>query len=108
VRRDPVLANAAQGHAEDLLRRSYYDHRSPEGGTPMSRARAAGFTGRSIAENIAKGLFTPVETVNRWMDSSGHRRNILRRRATLTGLGLAVGPGELECHDVLWVQLFGG
>ena len=109
VRRDPRLAAAAQGHAEDLLGRGYYEHRSPEGDTPASRARAAGFERpQQVSENIAKGLFTPAETVDRWMDSSGHRRNILRRRATATGLGVAVGPGETECYDVLWVQLFAG
>ena len=109
VRRDARLATAAQGHAEDLLRRDYYEHRSPEGGTPADRARAAGFERPSlVAENIAKGLFTPAETVERWMDSAGHRKNILRRRVTATGFGVAVGPGEGECFDVLWVQLFAG
>lgn len=109
VRRDPRLAAAAQDHAEDLLRRSYYDHRSPEGGTPASRARGAGYIHFSlVAENIAKGLFTPAEAVDRWMASAGHRRNVLRRRATATGLGVAVGPGDQECFDVLWVQLFAG
>ena len=109
VRRDARLDQAAQGHAEDLLRRSYYDHRSPEGGTPASRARAAGVQRPNlVAENIAKGLFTPAETVDRWMDSSGHRKNILLRRAAATGFGVAVGPGEEECFDVLWVQLFAG
>ena len=79
----------------------------PEGGTPAGRAKAAGYAGRGVvAENIAKGLFEPAETVERWMDSSGHRRNILHRRVTATGLGLAIGPGEHECYDVLWVQLF--
>lgn len=109
VRRDERLAAAAQAHAEDLLRRAYYDHRSPEGGTPRSRARAAGLErSRLVAENIAKGLFTPAEAVDRWMDSPGHRANILHRRVTATGLGVAVGPGEEECFDVLWVQLFAG
>ncbi len=109
VRRDRRLEAAAQGHAEDLLRRSYYDHRSPQGGTPASRTRAAGFAPPGVvAENIAKGLFTPGETVDRWMNSPGHRKNILLRRVTATGLGVAVGPGELECFDVLWVQLFAG
>ena len=106
---DARLDAAAQAHAEDLLDRAYYEHRSPEGGTPASRVRAAGFERPNlVAENIAKGLFTPAETVDRWMDSPGHRKNILRRRATATGLGVAVGPGEIECFDVLWVQLFAG
>ena len=108
VRRDQLLDRAAQGHAQDLLRRGYYDHTSPEGGTPGERVRGAGYSGRGlVAENIAKGLFTPAETVERWMDSSGHRRNILHRGVNATGFGLAIGPGGgQECFDVLWVQLF--
>ena len=107
VRRDELLDRAAQGHAEDLLRRGYYDHRSPEGGTPAGRVRGVGYTGQGlVVENIAKGLFAPAETVDRWMGSSGHRKNILHRKVTATGFGLAVGPGERECFDVLWVQLF--
>lgn len=107
---DARLDAAAQAHAEDQARRSYYDHRSPEGGTPADRARSAGFgSPNMVAENIAKGLFTPAEVVDLWMDSPGHRKNILRRRATVVGLGVAVGPGgEIECFDVLWVQLFAG
>jgi uncharacterized protein YkwD len=109
VRLDSRLAAAAQGHAEDQLRRSYYDHRSPEGGTAASRVRAAGLERPGlVAENIAKGLFTPEEVVDRWMDSSGHRKNILQRRVTATGLGVAVGAGESDCFEVLWVQLFAG
>ena len=68
------LDAAAQRHAEDMLRREYYDHVSPEGETVRSRARAAGYSGgRLLAENIAKGLFTPDEVVRRWMNSSGKR-----------------------------------
>lgn len=109
VRPDPRLDAAAQGHAEEMLRRGFYDHLSPDGGTPAGRARAAGLPHAAlVAENIARGLFTPAETVERWLASSGHRRNILLRRATATGLGVAVGPGGDDCVDVLWVQLFAG
>ncbi len=109
LRPDARLTAAAQGHAEDQQRRSYYDHRSPEGSTPASRARAAGLDRAGlVAENIAKGLFTPTEVVDRWMDSPGHRKNILQQRVTAAGLGVAVGPGETECYDILWVQLFAG
>ncbi len=97
---------AAQAHAEDMLQRDFYDHRTPEGKGPRERATEAGFTPRGIAENIAKVVTTPEDAVARWMSSSGHRRNILLRRARQQGLGVAVG---IQDGDVvaLWVQLIG-
>ncbi len=106
---DSLLDAAAQGHAEDMLRREYYDHASPEGETVKNRVRAAGYHGsRLLAENIAKGLFTPDEVVRRWMNSSGHRRNILQRRATEVGLGVAFGVNQANEFEVVWVQVFAG
>ncbi|MEM7584243.1 MAG: CAP domain-containing protein [Acidobacteriota bacterium] len=103
---DSQLADAAQRHAEDLLRREYYTHDSPEGDEVKDRARAAGFRGRLFAENLAKGLFTPDEVVRRWMNSSGHRRNILHRRLTHMGMGVAVGVNRADEFEVVWVQVF--
>ncbi len=109
--REPVVSEgrldaAAQHHAEDLLRRTYYDHASPEGDTVRHRVRAAGHRGaRTLTENISKGLFTPGEVVRRWANSSGHRRNILRRGAAEVGLGVAFGENE-NGFEVLWVQVF--
>ncbi len=108
VEADPVLDAVAQAHAEDMLRRSYYDHRSPEGDGAARRARAAGYSARGpVAENIAKGLFTPEEVVERWLASSGHRENILLRRARKTGLGVAFGEND-RGFEVIWAQVFGG
>ena len=98
---------AAQRHAEDLRRREYYDHTSPEGETIRDRVRAAGYRGgRQLSENIAKGLFDPDEVVRRWMNSSGHRRNILRRGATEMGVGVAFGVNRADEFEVVWVQVF--
>jgi hypothetical protein len=108
VRLVPLLSSAAQGHADDLLRRAYYDHRSPEGTSPADRVRAAGYRPRgAIAENLAKGPFSPSEVVERWMNSSGHRHNILRPRATEMGAGVAFGENE-NGFEVVWVQIFAG
>ncbi len=101
------LDDAAQGHAEDMLRRAYYDHVNPEGRSARQRARAAGYRGaRAIAENIAKGPFAPDEVVRRWMNSSGHRQNILRRGATELGVGVAFGENA-NGFEIVWVQVFG-
>lgn len=103
-----LLDSAAQRHAEDMLRRLYYSHRSPEGAGPGERVAATGYHGGEVvSENIAKGLFSPTEVVERWMNSSGHRRNILRSGSIHTGLGVAFGETE-RGFEVVWVQLFGG
>jgi hypothetical protein len=108
LRLDPRLSAAAHAHASDMLRRTYYDHRSPEGESPRDRALAAGYPRRrSISENIAKGPFTPSEVVDRWMNSSGHRKNILDRGASEMGLGVAFGEND-NGFEVVWVQLFAG
>jgi uncharacterized protein YkwD len=108
LRLAPRLTAAAQAHAEDMLRRAYFDHISPEGAGPGARARAAGYDpARAIAENIAKGPFTPAEVVERWLNSSGHRRNILRPGAVEMGAGVAFGENA-NGFEVVWVQLFGG
>lgn len=109
--REPVISEhrldaAAQRHAEDMLRLGYYDHVSPKGETLASRVRAVGYRRpRGLAENIAKGLFTPDEVVRRWMNSSGHRANILRRGAGEIGFGVAFGERGRD-FEVVWVQVF--
>jgi uncharacterized protein YkwD len=102
---DPRLDEAAQAHALDMLRRSYYDHRSPDGGSPLARVSAAGFAATLVGENLAAGMRTLDEAMSAWLQSSGHRRNILEPRFTHFGVGVAVGPYE-DRHQVLWVQEF--
>jgi uncharacterized protein YkwD len=99
---------AAQRHAEDMLARSYFAHRSPDGSTVRERARAAGYEWAAIGENLAAGQRTIDQAVEDWMHSAGHRENILDQRFTDTGVGLAIGrdPRNGE-YRVLWVQTFG-
>lgn len=102
---NPNLDSAAQAHAEDMLRRAYYDHKSPEGATVARRVRDAGYgKPRMVTENIAKGLFSPTETVERWMASSGHRKNILIEKASELGSGVAFGENA-NGFEVVWVQV---
>ncbi|NYZ10929.1 hypothetical protein HL658_00080 [Azospirillum sp. RWY-5-1] len=107
-----ALDEAAQRHAEDMLRRDYYSHTSPEGGTVRDRFLAAGGSGvRLVAENIAlcEGCPLPpdearVERLQQgWMDSPGHRRNILAPGIERFGFGIAGGGGRLYA-----VQTFAG
>jgi hypothetical protein len=100
VVREPRLDSAAQGHADDMSRRNYFDHFSPEGAGPLERASAVGYSG-ALGENIAAGGTHAREIFAGWMASEGHCLNILGEFQHL-GLGLAPS-GEAR-----WVQLFGG
>ncbi|MEU4165298.1 CAP domain-containing protein [Streptomyces sp. NPDC026665] len=101
---DVKLTVAAQAHSADMVARDFYAHTSPEGGRPWDRAAAAGSAHRAIGENIACGQRSPAEVVQGWMDSPGHRANILKRDFTHLGIGLA-GGGRAGTY---WTQLFGG
>ncbi|MFI1735006.1 CAP domain-containing protein [Streptomyces acidicola] len=101
---DPLLATAAQAHSTDMVARAFYSHTSPDGGEPWHRAAAAGSTRRTIGENIACGQRSAAEVVRGWMDSPGHRANILKPGFTHIGIGFA-GGGEAGTY---WTQLFGG
>ena len=98
LRFDPALARAAQAHAEDMLARNYFDHVSPDGRRFSDRAAAAGYQGFATGENIAQGQRSAVEVMNAWMNSSGHRRNILSSDSNEIGVGVA---------GRTWVQVFG-
>ncbi|MEU1529134.1 CAP domain-containing protein [Streptomyces fagopyri] len=100
---DAPLTGAAQAHSDDMVARAFYSHTSPEGGRPWDRAAAAGSTRRTIGENIACGQRSPAEVVRGWMDSPGHRANILKPDFTHIGVGFA-GGGEAGTY---WTQLFG-
>ncbi|MFC9913485.1 CAP domain-containing protein [Streptomyces sp. NPDC059862] len=100
---DPVLTTAAQAHSADMVTRDFYSHTAPDGSQPWDRAAAAGSTRRSIGENIACGQRSPAEVVTGWMNSPGHRANILKPGFTHIGIGFA-GGGRAGTY---WTQLFG-
>ncbi|WP_405796734.1 CAP domain-containing protein [Streptomyces sp. NBC_01506] len=100
---DPRLTTAAQAHSDDMVARGFYSHTSPDGRHPWDRATAAGCAHRGIGENIACGQRSAAEVVRGWMDSPGHRANILKPDFTHIGVGLR-GGGEAATY---WTQLFG-
>jgi uncharacterized protein YkwD len=106
LRSDSRLDRAAQRHAEDMLARGFFAHESPEDKTVRERAKAAGYDWRTIGENIAEGQFTVDEVMTTWLNSPGHRRNILDPRFEELGVGLALGRANGR-HRVLWAQAFG-
>jgi len=86
---DARAANVAAAHSQDMLRRGYFSHRSPEGATPFDRMRAAGIAFSAAAENIAYGALTGEAAFHQWFGSAGHRRNLLNCRYTRHGVGVA-------------------
>jgi uncharacterized protein YkwD len=107
VRENDELNRAAQRYAERMLAEGFYAHVAPDGGTPSERVAAVGYGPvLFLGENLAQGLFEPEEVVERWMNSSDHRRNILHPRAEEVGIGMALGDTD-EGFRVLWVQIFG-
>jgi uncharacterized protein YkwD len=103
---EPRLTTAAQGHADDMLTRTYYSHVTPEGTPPRQRVLAAGYSGEIVAENIAAGQTSVELAVEAWMHSTDHRRNLLDPRFQEIGIGMAVGSYEHK-YKILWVQNFG-
>ncbi|WP_399881477.1 CAP domain-containing protein [Streptomyces sp. BBFR51] len=101
---DTRLTAAAQAHSTDMVDRDFYSHTDPDGGKPWDRAAAAGATRRTVGENIACGQRSPADVVEGWMNSPGHRANILKADFTHIGVGLA-GGGRAGTY---WTQLFGG
>jgi uncharacterized protein YkwD len=93
------LTTAAQKHASDMAGRDYFEHTTPEGVTFDQRIRSAGYA-KPGAENIAKGAATADEVVDLWMNSPGHRANILNCDLTAIGVGF-------DRDGSYWVQDFG-
>jgi uncharacterized protein YkwD len=91
------LERTAQEHSESMAQDDYFGHEGPGGSTPLSRMRAAGYiyssrVGYEIGENIAWGtlwLATPRAIVESWMQSPGHRENILDPSYRDTGIGVS-------------------
>ncbi|WP_239332972.1 CAP domain-containing protein [Frankia sp. CiP3] len=100
---EPRLALAAQRHSEDMAANSYMDHVSLDGRTMSDRAAAAGYRYRMLGENVAAGQPGPAEVMAGWMNSPGHRKNILTGDFTQIGVGCARGGS----YGVYWTQLFG-
>jgi len=102
------LALAAQGHATDMATQRYFSHVSADGRTFDVRMRNAGYAGGYLAENIAWGgsyLGTPRRIVGGWMNSAGHRANILNGALRDSGVGVAPrtpqgGSGGTYVHDL--------
>ncbi|GGX05783.1 CAP domain-containing protein [Streptomyces chartreusis] len=101
-----ALAKAAQRHSADMARHNFVDHVGSDGSTMVTRARAAGYTGFSaLAENVAAGERSAAAVVRGWMNSPGHRANILDCSLKHLGVGYVKKAGT--AHGTYWTQDFG-
>ncbi|MFD8543796.1 CAP domain-containing protein [Streptomyces sp. NPDC059649] len=96
------LQKAAQRHSDDMANRGFFDHTNPDGLGPGERITAAGYQWSSYGENIAAGQRTPTQVMRTWMNSTGHRENILACDSQEIGVGIHFGPG-----GPWWTQDFG-
>ena len=95
------LSRVARYKSRDMLENGYFSHNSPTYGSPFQMITAFGLSYRTAGENIAKGYPTPQAVVNGWMNSSGHRANILNASYKQIGVGY-VSSGNY------WTQMFIG
>jgi uncharacterized YkwD family protein/spore coat assembly protein SafA len=96
---DWQLSRVARYKSEDMKKNNYFSHTSPTYGSPFDMMKAFGISYKGAGENIAKGQKTPQAVVNAWMNSAGHRENILKASYTHIGVGY-VANGNY------WTQMF--
>ncbi len=95
------LSRVARIKSQDMHDNGYFSHTSPIYGSPFTMIKNFGISYKSAGENIAKGQKTPQAVVNAWMNSEGHRANILNASFTQIGVGY-VADGNY------WTQMFIG
>jgi uncharacterized YkwD family protein/spore coat assembly protein SafA len=94
------LSRVARYKSTDMKNKGYFDHYSPTYGSPFDMMKKFGFKFYSAGENIAMGQRTPQEVMNAWMNSPGHRANILKADFKEIGVGLA------KDGSMYWTQMF--
>lgn len=84
---DSKLSKSARAKSQDMKDKNYFSHTSPTYGSPFDQMKQFGITYKSAGENIAQGQRSPQEVVTAWMNSEGHRANILNKSYTHIGVG---------------------
>lgn len=96
------LSRVARFKSEDMRDRNYFSHTSPTYGSPFNMMRAFGITYTAAGENIAAGQTSAASVMQSWMNSPGHRQNILSPQFTQIGVGYASGGS----YRHYWTQMF--
>jgi len=103
---DDRLSAAAQKHAQDMAANDFHSHTGSNGSRFNERIADEGYSGGALAENIAAGYSSPAAVVAGWMNSAGHRANILNGGLRHIGVGHAQRSGTQ--YGQYWSQSFGG
>ena len=98
---DESVRKVARVKSSDMSKNKYFSHTSPTYGTPFEMLKSYGISYKSAGENIAQGYTSPEAVVKGWMNSSGHRANILNASYTHIGIGY-------EASGNYWTQMFIG
>ncbi|WP_206529758.1 SafA/ExsA family spore coat assembly protein [Brevibacillus sp. SYP-B805] len=96
------LSRVARIKSQDMRDRGYFSHTSPTYGSPFDMMQAFGIAYHAAGENIAAGQTTPAAVMQSWMNSAGHRQNILNPQFTQIGVGYATGGS----YRYYWTQMF--
>ena len=102
---DEASANVARMHSKDMAQRNFFSHTNPDGQSPFDRLKNHGISYSYAAENIAAGQETPESVVTAWMNSDGHRKNILNKSMTKLGVGYYQSESGYKHY---WTQCFIG
>jgi uncharacterized YkwD family protein/spore coat assembly protein SafA len=104
LKMDWELQRVARTKSCDMAQKGYFSHQSPTYGSPFDMMKQFGISFKTAGENIASGQRTPQEVMQSWMNSQGHRENILKPEYTHIGVGYCAG-GSMG-H--MWTQMFIG
>jgi uncharacterized protein YkwD len=114
LRENKRLRKAALGHSRDMVKDSFFDHTTPEGVTMVDRILRARYVreddGWVLGENLAWGTGsygTPRGAVNAWMESPGHKANILKRSFREMGVGVVLGVPVSDASGTTYTVDFG-
>jgi hypothetical protein len=106
LKHNPTLSQAAALKAKDMATRGYFSHNTPEGKTPWQFMTEAGYAYQSAGENLAVDFYDSEAAVRAWMNSPGHRANIVNN--TYVEIGVAFERGVYQGRDTIFVvQMFG-
>lgn len=102
LKMDWELQRVARTKSCDMVQKGYFSHTSPTYGSPFDMMKQFGINFKAAGENIASGQKTPSEVMQSWMNSTGHRANILKSDFTHIGVGYCAG-GQ---YGHMWTQMF--
>lgn len=112
LRMNPKLMAAAKSHARAMAEQNFFGHAGKDGSRFSSRIKRQGYSYRAAAENIAAGQSSVSQVVGGWLNSAGHRRNILNCGMRETGIALVYQPDDKPMRGsryplrYYWVQVF--